>query len=103
MKTMKGKCYNITIGTVEDMRAYRASGVLNTTHLNTFAVMADDPDDACNWLVETGRMDINNHLVMLVRENRMAAELETLTLEQLLEEGLIDPIDLEDDEEDEEL
>tara|TARA_E500000318_G_scaffold80138_1_gene75165 strand:- start:689 stop:826 length:138 start_codon:yes stop_codon:yes gene_type:complete len=30
--------------------------------------MADDPDDACNWLIDTGRMDSEKHVVMLCRE-----------------------------------
>ena len=58
----------MTISTLEDLRKYRASGVLNTTHLNTYSVMADDPDDACNWLIDTGRMDSEKHVVMLCRE-----------------------------------
>lgn len=64
---MARQCYNMTIIRLEDQRRYRTSGSINTTYMNTYSVMADDPDDACNWLVETKRMDPEKHVVALCR------------------------------------
>ena len=64
---MSTQCYSISIIRVEDKRRLEATGQLNTAHMNTYSVMAENPDDACFWLVDSKRMDPEKHVVALCR------------------------------------
>ena len=100
---MARKCYNLTIGTIEDLKKYKASGVLNTTHMNTYSVMADDPDDACNWLIETKRMDADKHVVMLCRVGNIFDQIAAEDVDNIDLNTLMDEIEREEDDEEDEL